>query len=56
VNDDLASKSGSWELSAAGERTMESIAQQLAPYQTRPIFINGYTDNPLYLNGSRCMR
>lgn len=45
VNDDLAFKSGSWELSAAGERTMASIAKQLAPYQQRPILINGYTDN-----------
>jgi chemotaxis protein MotB len=45
VNDDLAFKSGSWELSAEGERTMASVAQQLAPYQTQPIFINGYTDD-----------
>ena len=45
VNDDLAFKSGSWELSAAGERTMSSIAQQLAPYATRHIVINGFTDN-----------
>jgi chemotaxis protein MotB len=45
VNDDLAFKSGSWELSAAGERTMAQIARQLAPYQQRPILINGYTDN-----------
>jgi chemotaxis protein MotB len=45
VNDDLAFKSGSAELSSAGEQTMASIAQQLAPYQTRPIVINGYTDN-----------
>jgi flagellar motor protein MotB len=45
VNDDLAFKSGSAELSAAGEQTMASIAQQLAPYQSRAILINGYTDN-----------
>lgn len=45
VNDDLAFKSGSWDLSDAGERTMASIATQLAPYQTRPIVINGFTDN-----------
>ena len=45
VNDDLAFKSGSWELSAAGERTMSTIARQLAPYQQRPILINGFTDN-----------
>lgn len=45
VNDDLAFKSGSWELSNAGEQTMASVAKQLAPYQTRPILINGYTDN-----------
>jgi chemotaxis protein MotB len=45
VNDDLAFKSGSWELSASGERTMAQIARQLAPYQQRPILISGYTDN-----------
>jgi chemotaxis protein MotB len=45
VNDDLAFKSGSWELSATGERTMAQIARQLAPYQQRPILISGYTDN-----------
>ena len=45
VNDDLAFKSGSWELSSDGERTMASVAKQLAPYQSRPILINGYTDN-----------
>jgi chemotaxis protein MotB len=45
VNDDLAFKSGSWELSATGERTMAQIAKQLAPYQQRPILISGYTDN-----------
>ena len=45
VNDDLAFKSGSAELSNAGEQTMASIARQLAPYQTRPILINGFTDN-----------
>lgn len=45
VNDDLAFKSGSWELSDAGEQTMARVAQQLAPYQTRRILINGYTDN-----------
>ena len=45
VNDDLAFKSGSWELSNAGEQTMASVAKQLTPYQTRPIVINGYTDN-----------
>ena len=45
VNNDLAFKPGSWELSATGERTMASIAKQLAPYQQRPILINGYTDN-----------
>jgi len=45
VNDDLAFKSGSWELSTAGEQTMASIAKQLAPYQQRPILINGFTDN-----------
>ena len=45
VNDDLAFKSGSWELSNAGEETMARVAQQLAPYQTRPILISGYTDN-----------
>lgn len=45
VNDDLAFKSGSWELSDAGEQTMARVAQQLAPYQSRPILINGYTDN-----------
>jgi chemotaxis protein MotB len=45
VNDDLAFKSGSWELSSEGERTMAQIARQLAPYQQRPILIAGYTDN-----------
>ena len=45
VNDDLAFKSGSWELSEEGMQTMARVAQQLAPYQTRPIAINGYTDN-----------
>ena len=45
VNDDLAFKSGSWELSNAGEQTMARVAQQLAPFQTRHIAINGYTDN-----------
>ena len=45
VNDDLAFKSGSWELSAEGERTMAQISRQLAPYQQRPILIAGYTDN-----------
>jgi len=45
VNDDLAFKSGSWQLSDAGEQTMARVAQQLAPYQTRHIVINGYTDN-----------
>ncbi len=45
VNDDLAFKSGSWELSAAGERNMAQIARQLAPYQQRRILISGYTDN-----------
>jgi flagellar motor protein MotB len=45
VNDDLAFKSGSWELSSAGEQTMARAAQQLAPFQTRHIVINGYTDN-----------
>lgn len=45
VNDDLAFKSGSWDLSDAGEQTMARVAQQLAPYQTRHILINGYTDN-----------
>ena len=45
VNDDLAFKSGSWDLSDAGEQTMARVAQQLAPYQTRRILISGYTDN-----------
>ena len=45
VNDDLAFKSGSWELSDEGTQTMARVAQQLAPYQQRPIAINGYTDN-----------
>ena len=45
VNDDLAFKSGSWELSDEGMQTMARVAQQLAPYQQRPIAINGYTDN-----------
>jgi chemotaxis protein MotB len=45
VNDDLAFKSGSWELSEEGMQTMARVAQQLAPYQTRLIAINGYTDN-----------
>ena len=45
VNDDLAFKSGSWELSSAGEQTMGRVAQQLAPFQARHFVINGYTDN-----------
>lgn len=53
VNDDLAFKSGSWELSSAGERTMASIAKQLAPYQQRPIMISGYTDNQPVGSGLR---
>ena len=45
VNDDLAFKSGSWELSDAGQQTMARVAQQLAPFQSRPIVIAGFTDN-----------
>lgn len=45
VNEDLVFRSGSWELSDDGQKIMSRIAQQLAPYQTEPIVINGYTDN-----------
>lgn len=45
VNEDLVFKSGSWELSEDGQQIMSRIATQLAPYQTEPIVINGYTDN-----------
>ena len=45
VNDDLLFKSGSWQLSDDGKQTMARIAQQLAPFQTQHIVINGYTDN-----------
>jgi chemotaxis protein MotB len=45
VNQDLAFKSGSWELSEDGQQIMGRLAQQLAPYQTQPFVINGYTDN-----------
>jgi chemotaxis protein MotB len=45
VNSDLLFTSGSWQLSDPGKSLMARIASQLAPFQTRRIVINGYTDN-----------
>lgn len=45
VNSDLLFPSGSWQLSDAGKSLMARIASQLAPFQTRRIVVNGYTDN-----------
>jgi chemotaxis protein MotB len=45
VNSDLLFASGSWQLSEDGKSLMARIASQLAPFQTRHIVINGYTDN-----------
>lgn len=45
VNSDLLFASGSWQLSDPGKSLMSRIASQLAPFQTRHIVINGYTDN-----------
>lgn len=45
VNSDLLFTSGSWQLSDPGKSLMTRIASQLAPFQTRRIVINGYTDN-----------
>ena len=45
VNSDLLFSSGSWQLSENGKSLMARLASQLAPFQTRHIVINGYTDN-----------
>ena len=45
VNSDLLFASGSWQLSENGKSLMARLASQLAPFQTRHIVINGYTDD-----------
>jgi chemotaxis protein MotB len=45
VNSDLLFASGSSDLSNQGSALMSRLASQLAPFQTRRLVINGYTDN-----------
>jgi chemotaxis protein MotB len=45
VNSDLLFASGSWEMSAAGQKLIAQFAAKLAPTQQNKIVVNGYTDN-----------
>ena len=45
INSDLLFKSGSWEMTAAGQETIAKFASQLAPGQRRNLVVNGYTDD-----------
>ena len=45
VNSDLLFPSGSWQMSAAGQKIIAQLAPQLAPYQAQKIVVNGFTDN-----------
>ena len=45
VNSDLLFRSGSWEMSPAGEKIIAGFASKLAPTQQHKLLVNGYTDN-----------
>jgi chemotaxis protein MotB len=45
VNSDLLLPSGSWKMSAQGQRIITQMASKLAPTQQDKLYVNGYTDN-----------
>jgi chemotaxis protein MotB len=45
VNSDLLFPSGSWNMSASGQKIIAGMAQNLASMQQSKIVVNGYTDN-----------
>ncbi len=45
VESDLLFKTGSWELSDAGKKTISALAEKLAPTQENKLVVIGYTDN-----------
>ncbi len=45
VNSDMLFPSGSWQMSAQGQRIISQMAAKLAPTQQDKLYINGYTDN-----------
>jgi len=45
VNSDLMFKSGSWELTPEGERSISDVTKKLAPTQSSRLLVTGYTDD-----------
>ena len=45
VNSDLLFPSGSWNMSAQGQRIISQMASKLAPTQQEKLYVIGYTDN-----------
>ena len=45
VNSDMLFPSGSWKMSAQGQRIIGQMASKLAPTQQEKLYVNGYTDN-----------
>lgn len=45
VNSDLLFKSGSWGMSADGQKVIARLAQKLAPTQQNHLLVAGYTDD-----------
>jgi flagellar motor protein MotB len=45
VNSDLAFPPGGRKLSAAGREEFAKIVHKLGPSQSRPLYVNGFTDN-----------
>src|SRR5277367_5719879 len=45
VNSDLMFKSGSWELTPEGQKSISDVTKKLAPTQSSRLLVTGYTDD-----------